>query len=794
MTKNKLHTFINITGMMVAFASSIFILLLVYNHFTYDDFQQNKDRIYKVYNYDIGPNGEEVSTAMAYPLTPALKAENIGITRATSVEQRGKLVRTGEKTLDMGTTLVDNDFFSMFSFPVVKGNAGSLLSNRSDAVLTETTAKKLFGNEDPIGKPVEVKLGGKWMRLNVSAVVQDPPMNSTIRFSLLARIEIAPDYPNIKDSWDNQNHPVYVQIADNTTKQQVESRLRSFTKKYRPTDVAAAKRDGYLPDKNGDYHSFRLISLGDIHFNNQLSDGSSASKAALYTLVLIGCVIVLIASFNFVNLNIGLSFTRSKEMGIRKCLGAEKQQIWLQVWGESFLMVFFSMVIAIALATLLATNFNQMFGGKLNVALLHEPPVIVILLALVFVVSFIASGYPSTIMAKLKTTEVLKGKITIKRRGGLRNALIVIQFVIAIVLICSTIIIYQQFNHLRTAPLGYNTSSIISIPVKNDENGAVIAAQMRTRLAAEPSVIAVSGGSTNLGVGEDHSTSATAICFSYGDKNICGQFMYGGYDFLKTIGIKPIEGQDFSMAYANDTLRRVIVSQNYAAQFGEKNIVGFSFHTDSSEPSMNVVGIIPDFQLMQLGSKQKPLVIELNRGPNLSYVWVRVNTSNPLVTMNKVKQVYASIEPDVEFKGSYVNENIDRWFAEEQNMARIFSIAAVIAIVLSCMGLFGIASIIIRQRVKEIGVRKVLGASVSSIISLVNREFLKPVLIAFIIAVPIAWWAMYEWLQSYSYRIEVQWWVFLLAGIAAVLITIVTVSYQSIKAAIANPVKSLRTE
>ncbi len=794
MAKNKLHTFINIAGMTVAFACSIFILLLVYNHFTYDNFQKNKDRIYKIYSYDISANGEEVTTAMSYPITRALKSENIGVVKATSVEQRGKLVRAGDKTLDMGTTLVDNDFFKMFSFRVIEGNATSPLSSAGDAVITETAAKKLYGKQDPIGKAVEVKLGGKWTRLNVSAVMQDPPLNSTIKFSLLARIEIDPDYAANKDNWDNQNHPVYVQLAANTTSKQAENRLRSFTKKYRPFDLAVDKQNGYLPDQNGDYNSFRLAPFNGLHFNSQAGDGNAASKPALFTLMLIGCVILLIASFNFVNLNIGLSFTRSKEIGIRKCLGAGKKQIWLQVWGESFLMVFLSMVIAIAIAALMAVNFNQVFGNKMNMDLLHNPVVIIILFALVLVVSFIASGYPSTIMAKLKATEVLKGKITIKRRGGLRNALIVTQFVIAIVLICSTIIIYQQFNHLRSAPLGYNTSSIISIPVKNDETGEAIASQMRTRLASDPSVVAVSGGSTNLGIGEDHSTSAMGICFTYGEKNICGQMMFADYDFLKTIGIKPLEGKDFSTTDANDSLRRVIVSQSYAAQFGKKNVVGLSYYSDSSAPKLNIVGVIPDFQLMQLGSKQKPLVIELNRSPNLSYIWVRVNTTNPKVTMDKIKQLYASLEPGVEFNGSYVDENIERWFTDERAMAEMFSIAAGIAIVLSCMGLFGMASIIIRQRVKEIGVRKVLGASLGSIVSLVGREFLKPVLIAFLIAVPIAWWAMYEWLQSYSYRVEVKWWVFLVAGFAAVLITIFTVGYQSIKAAMANPVKSLKTE
>lgn len=794
MAKNKLHTFINIGGMTVAFACSIIILLLEYNHFTYDNFHKNGNSLYKIYSYGIGPNGDKVSTAMPYPLTAALKSENIGIIRATSVEQRGKLIRTGDKTLDMGCTLVDADFFNMFSFPVLKGYASAPLSSLSDAVLTETSAKKLFGNADPIGKQVEVKLGGKWTSLRVSAVAKDPPLNSTIKFSLLARIEIDPDYASNRNNWDNQNHPVFVQIATNTTQHQVEQRLRSFTKKYRPVDLAAARHDGDVADENGDYNSFRLASLKGLHFNNEAGDGNSASKDALYTLMLIGCVIILIASFNFVNLNIGLSFTRSKEIGIRKCLGAEKKQIWFQVWGESFLMVLFSMIVAIAVADVLAANFNQVFGNKMNTSLLHDPVVVAILLLLVLIVSFIASGYPSAVMARLKTTEILKGKITIKKRGGLRNALIVTQFVIAIVLICSTIIIFQQFDHLRTAPLGYNTSSIISIPIKNDEKGEAIASQMRTRLASDPSVVSVSGSSTNLGIGEDHSTSAIATCFTIGEKSICGQMLSADYDFLKTLGIKPTEGGDFLTTYANDTLRRVIVSQSYAAQFGEKNIVGYSYYSDSSEPKMNIVGVIPDFQLMKLGSKQQPLFIELNRSPYLNYILVKVNTTNPLVTMNKLKSVYASLEPGVEFNGSYVDDNIQRWFADEQNMARLFSIAAAIAIALSCMGLFGIASIVIRQRVKEIGVRKVLGAPVGSIISLVSREFLKPVFIAFLIAVPIGWWAMHRWLESYAYRVTIHWWVFVLTGFVAVAITILTVGFQSIKAAIANPVKSLRTE
>lgn len=794
MRKNKLHTFINIGGMMVAFACSVFILLLVYHHFSYDDFEVNRNNIYKVYGYSIRSNGEETGTSMAYPLTAALKAENTGVERVTAITNRGRLVRYGDKTLDMSTTMVDPDFLKMFSFPVISGNAVNPLSSVGNAVLTQRSADKLFGTENPVGKPIEVKLAGKWQRLTVSAVVKDFPENSTIKFSLLARTELDPDYATISNTWDNQTHPVYVQLKDNVTQQQAESRLRLLSKKYRPEDAAAEKKNGYIADKNGDYHSFRLLPLTQEHFSPGLSNSSSVNKTFLYVLILISCVILLIASFNFVNLNVGLSFTRTKEIGIRKCLGAGKRQIWLQVWGESFIMVFAAMLMAIVIVALLIKNLNSTFDNAMDAGLLLNPTVGTILFILMITVSFIASGYPSSVMAKLKTVEILKGKITAKRPGMLRNALIVTQFVIAIVLMCCTIIIYQQFNYLRSAPLGYNTTSLITIPIKNDDKGRTIISQLRTRLAAQASVISVTGSNVNLGIGADHSSSTSITCFNYGDKTICGQTINVDYDFLKTLDVKPVSGHDFSMDYAYDTGTTLIATESYAEQFGKNTTAGFSYYADSTQPKLTIAGIIPDIRLKSFNEQQKPLAIFLSKSRDMTYAWIKVNTQNPVATMNLIKKTYASVEPGVEFNGSYVNENIDRMYRSEQLMADLFTAAAGIAIILSCMGLFGMASIVIRQRVKEIGVRKVLGASVNGIIALVSKEFIKPVIVALLIAVPCAWWAMSKWLQSYALRVSIEWWVFILAGIAAVVITACTISVQSIKAAMANPVKSLRTE
>ncbi len=794
MRKNKLHTFINIGGMSVAFACSIFILLLVYRHLTFDAFELNRNHIYKVYNYAIGPNGEETSTSMAYPLTQALRKENIGIDKVTSINTRGRLARYGNKTLDMSTTMVEPDFLQMFTFPVVKGNAVNPLSSISNAVLTQNAADKLYGKENPIGKPVEVKIGGEWHRLIVSAVVKDFPDNSTIKFSLLARTELDPDYASISNLWDNQNHPVYVQLKNNVTQQEAERSLRFLAKKYRPEDAASENKSGYIADKNGDYHSFRLLPLTQEHFSPGLSNTGSVPKVFLYVLILISCVIVLIASFNFVNLNVGLSFTRTKEIGIRKCLGAGKQQIWLQVWGESFMMVFISMLLAIIFVALLVRNFSSAFDGAIDAGLLLNPIIIGILFMLMIMVSFIASGYPSSIMAKLKTVEILKGKIALKKPGALRNGLIITQFAIAIVLMCCTIIIFQQFNYLRSAPLGYNTTSLISIPIKNDENGRHIVAQMRTRLATQASILAVTGSDVNLGIGADRSSSTSVTCFTYGDKPICGQTINVDYDFLKTLHITPVSGHDFSTNYAADSSPMIIATQSYANQFSKNTVAGFSYYADSSLPKITIAGIIPDIRLKSFNEEQKPLAIFLSKTKNMSYVWIRVNTNNTAATMDLIKKTYAGIEPGVEFNGSYVSENIDRMYRSEQTMANLFSVAAGIAIVLSCMGLFGIASIVIRQRFKEIGVRKVLGATTVSIVALVSKEFLKPIIIALVIAIPIAWWLMSKWLQDYALRVNIEWWVFVLAAIAAILVTALTVSFQSIKAAIANPVKSLRTE
>lgn len=797
MKKNKLHSFLNITGMSVAFMCSILLLLSVYRDFSFDQFHENKDKLFKVYNFQNKPEGVELSNTMGYPMGPSLKAENIGIEKSTRIKYGGGKVRYKEKELELSTIFVDNDFFSMFSFPVIKGNRTAPLGNVSDIVLSEESASKIFSpGEDPVGKTIEIHAGGSWKRLIVSSVIETKPQNSSINYAALARIELDDNYPAQKDKWFVQHHSVYVQLKANTTQANVEQRLRAFAKKYTftPENEAELKKRGYKPDARGDMEAIRLLPISDIHFNAEIGTGNTTSRSFLYILILTAVVILVIACFNFINLNIGVSFTRSKEIGIRKCLGAGKSQVWLQIWGESLITAFVAMLIGIIASLLLVKGFNKLFVTRIDSSLLYQPQIILLLIAILILVSFFAGSYPAFVMTRLKTVEILKGKISMKSNGLFRNTLVAVQFMIATVLICTTIVIYQQFQHLRKAPLGYNTHSIVSVPINDEANGKNIVQQMRMRLASQSSVVGVTGTSINLGMGTDGSVSKWSSSFGYKGKEVQTSWLTADVDFLKTMGITPKEGRDLSSNYMSDTAHAVIVTESMAKQLTEGSAVGLAFFSDSSNPKWNVVGVIPDFHLYSMHEATEPMTIRVTEGKGMSYALIRVKSGNPSATMDMIKSVYAEVEPGKEFKGSFVNENVDRWYENEKRLSKMFSIAAGVAIVLCCMGLFGITLIVIAQRVKEIGVRKVLGASVMGIAVLVSKSFIRPVIVAILVASPIAWWIMQKWLQDFSYRITISWWMFALTGFVALSIAIMTISYQAIKAALANPVKSLRTE
>jgi putative ABC transport system permease protein len=415
------------------------------------------------------------------------------------------------------------------------------------------------------------------------------------------------------------------------------------------------------------------------------------------------------------------------------------------------------------------------------------------------VVSFLAGGYPAWLVARFKTVEVLKGKISVHRSSLLRNGLITLQFIVASLLICSTIVIYRQFDHLRSAPLGLDQESVISIPLKKGENAGRYIAALRAELASQPRVLDVTGSSINIGIGEDGGLSNHGIGFNYKDKVVNTCVVTVDFDYLKTLGMQPLQGRDFSPDFPLDTssaVENVVITESVAKQFGERNVLGLSFFPgDSTQPRWNIVGVIPDVHLYSVLDNVNSITLQMRKqSAGLGYIFVRVRTDNPREAMDLVKASYKKLEPDNVVNASWLSENTRRWYESEERLSNIFFTAAGIAIVLSCLGLFAIVFLVMEQRRKEIGVRKVLGASVGQLTTLLARDFIRLVLLAFVLATPIAWFFLNRWLNDFSYRISIGWWIFPLTGVLTLLIALLTIGLQTVKAAFANPVESLRSE
>lgn len=795
--RSKSYATINVAGLAVAFCICLFLFLTAYLQLTYDSFHKDGDRIFQTYLVSNDPEKMVKSGTMSMPLMPALKADFPELEAATRfITIRKSLIEYKGNYFDKAVYLTDPDFFKLFSFPLLKGNPDNALRNLSNIVLSENTAKTIFGDQDPMGKAVLVSNDGKQKQYIVSGILGDAPSNSTIQYDALIRTENLPNYQDTKDQWYSNFLQVFVKLPAKISQETFEQRLKPFVAKYYAGALDDLKKKGAKPDERGDLFALRLQKIPNIHFDRNINDGRGAPIALVYVLLGIASFILLIACINFINLSIARSFTRAKEVGVRKSLGALKKQLFVQIWGESTLICFAGFAIGLLLAYLLLPTFNATFQSKLALDSMFQPGFIALIFGLFLVVTLVAGGYPAWQMARFNTVEVLKGKISLKRPGVLRNSLIVSQFSISTLLACCTIIALQQVDYLREQPLGFQQEQVISIPVGNQVDGRLVLQRLRSKLTGDPTVLSITGSGLNLGRGKDHVSSRIGYGFKYKGNDVSTDWLLVDYDYLKTLSIKLKAGRDFDRTYATDSTNRVIITESMAKAMGETNPVGKFLRddTDTTASAPQIIGVVPDFHLYSLADDQKPITMYLSNNEPIRYLFVRVAPQNLAASMNKLQRVWKEIAPQSEFIGSFLDENVDAWYQNEEMLSRIFSLASGIAILLSCIGLFAVALMVIEQRTKEIGIRKVLGASTPSIVIVLSKDFVKLILIALAIAIPLSWFGMQKWLDNYPYRIGISAWVFVLVGLAAILIALVTVSFHSIKAALMNPVKSLRAE
>ena len=781
--KNKLYAFVNIAGLAVGITSCLLIGIYIWHELSYDRFHQNGDRIARVtWEYNFG-DAKTKTASTGTKVGPQLSRTFPEVEGYVRLLKYPRFVQYGEKSFDEKAFLyADSAFFSMFSFSLISGDMATVLDAPEKLVVTESTAKKYFGAENPIGKTL--KVGGTKSFL-VTGICKDPPGNSQIQFDFVGSFTTL--NASKEEKYNEANYATYLLLNEQTSVKELQPKITAFATKV-------GKEEMKLEGNN--YMTFHLEPLTSVHLHSKL-DGFEPNSNILYTYILgaVAFLILLIAGVNYTNLSTAQSVGHSTEVGIRKVLGAARKQVFNQFILESFIITVLSVLLALGLSFLLLPYFNELAGKSLERSVLVAPVTLIGLLILSVLIAFTAGAYPSFVLSNGKIIKILKSGFKLRGSNGLRKTLIIVQFVISIFLIAATTIILQQLSYIQKKDLGYNKEQVIVLPMDNrvfehyDD--------VKSVLAAHPNILSVAGAyeePTHIDWGDGISAGA------HGEtKRLTVNAIPVDEDFVKTLGLKIVAGSDFSDAdvKAFDTSNggqnlhhSYMLNESAAKALGwtPEEAVGKIISKGTDGP---VKAVVKDFHFRSFHEAIGPLLIFLDKRM-VQTIFVKASGNIPEVLIH-LQGVWKQ-RADRPFEYHFLDEDFDALYRTEQRTAGVFTTFAMLAIVLACLGLFALTAYAMVQRTKEMGIRKILGATVTNILTLVSKDFIVLIIIAMIIAIPIAWLAMSKWLENFVYKTEVHWWVFGLAGIATLIIALITISLQAIKTALANPVKNLRTE
>lgn len=778
--KNKMFSFINILGLTLGITVCMMIFLFIMNEFSFDNFHKDGNRIYRVMRgfYD---NGSLRSVSyLSAPYAPALANDfKDEIEKAVRVNPTDGLVTINNRSFHERKIYdVDSDFFSLFSFPLIKGDPASVLKYPNSVVLTETTAKKYFGSvSNAMDKVIELD---KSLKLKVTGIARDVPSNSHLYFDLIVPLSnyINRDYMKV---WINNMMFTYVKLAPHVTQSQIDKQLPRFMDKYMGSDMK----------KYGFHFTLSLQPLKNVYFENAAFDEvKHGDKTVVYIFLSIAVLILLIACINFTNLSTVRAVERSKEVGLRKVLGALRNNLVWQFIGESILLTTISCVLSVGLLLLCMPWYNQVLGYSLTVSW-NALPIYLFLVGVIFVVGFLAGSYPAFVLSAFSPVEALKSKLKLGKGGAaFRQVLVVIQFSISVFLIIGTIIIIKQMSYVKNKQLGYNKEQTVVLRIDNNDiyNNML---QFKHELEGNSHVQSVSIMSGEPGGFFD--------VFQFDVEGHSERWRsrteFADFEYVKTLGLKIIAGRDFSSQYPTDTTDAVLINQAAAANLGwtpEQAIGRWIQNTVRDSTKRRVIGVVNNFNFLSLKENMDALVISPAMDRRVALI--RMKPGNLPSTLAAIKNAYSKAAPQYPFEYTFLDQKFDELYKKDLRQQTILTVFAGLAIFVACLGLFGLASFTATKRFKEIGVRKVLGSSVQNIVILLSKDLLKPVLIATCIAIPFGYYAMNQWLQNFAYKTTLHWWVFVLAAFITFGIALITVSIKAIKAAIATPVKSLRTE
>jgi putative ABC transport system permease protein len=787
--RNKSYTLINTLGLSVGIAACLLIFLVVQFESSFDNFHPKKDSIYRVGTEFHNQDGVSYSAGVAFPVATALRIDFPQIKEVASVYQQG-----GEITVEDGNSqkklqedhfyYAEPQFFNVFNFPFLEGDIKSALTDPNSAVLTQTTAEKYFGNwKNAIGKTI--KYDNKTL-YTVRGILKNIPHNSDFPLSVVVSYSALQNtgVKNNLSDWVSTFGQAYtfVVLPRDLPVNKFNAELKNFAKKHKPAEYAS--------------DSFIAQSLSEIHYDDRFGNfnGHTFSHSLIKALSLIGIFLIIIACVNFINLATAQAVNRSKEVGVRKVLGSNRWQLAVQFLAETALIVFVALILSICIAGMALPYLNKLLEVQMTMSFMANPAIILFVVATAIIVTLLSGIYPAVILSGFNPITALKSKITAKMIGGisLRRALVVLQFAIANVLIIGMIIVVSQMEFFRNASLGFDKAAIINVPVPSDSISHTKVDYIRNQLLANKDIKNVSfsfespssESNWNSDFKFDHSNKSTAFS---------ANLKWADPDYFKTYNLQFVAGRPY---YPSDTVREFVVNEMLLKKLGvtnPKDAIGKQVDFWDGRKVGNIVGVIKDFNSYSLREPMAPVL--LSTWTDVYHtISIKIKPGTEKTVLAYVQKLWTDTYPDYVYDYKFLDQTIKNFYKQEDQLSQLYKIFAGIAIFISCLGLYGLVSFMAVQRTKEVGIRKVLGASVRNIIYLLSKEFTVLVIIAFIISAPIAWYIMNKWLQNYTYRIPLSASIFVIAIVSSVVIAWITVAHRAVKAAIANPVDSLRSE
>lgn len=789
-TKNKIYTVLNIAGLSLGLTCFVFITSWIKDELSYDAFHSKADRIVRVVSKSTTSSEIFEQAVTSAPLANALKTDFPEVESTVRLQNKGAIVKYGNVQADeSGILFTDPSFFNIFDYQLLQGNPAIALNDPYAIILTKTMAKKYFGNDDPVGKTIMIYLfdsTGRGAPYKVTGILPDAPKNAHFTFNFLVSFKTFETYsPGAAAEWGKNGNYTYLLLRDKSDITKLQLKLPAFAQKH--DEKKAEYADNRL--------DFSLQPLSSIHLTSHLryEIAATGNMQNIYIFATIAFFILLIAGINYTNLTTARASERAKETGIKKVLGAAKTQLVFQHCIESLVIAFISLIIAFMIAWVLQPVFFQLSGKDL---LLFQSSDLLPFLFLVTLILGILSGiYPAIIIMKYKPVEVLKGKL-LSTSGGiwLRRSLVVLQFTISIVFIAGILIVNSQLKYIQHKNLGYNKDALLTLKTNGNSDIIQNYEAFKNDILANPLVTGITTSNATLagGLGNRGITTISGK----GDKitSIIYNLKADQY-YIDVYRIQMAAGRNFYENILADSLS-YIINEAAVKSFGWKNA------TEAINKPLNavglegkIIGVVKDFHYNSLHQQVEPMVIMPNlAGQRFSQISIRVSMADPQKAIDLITKAWNKDFQGALMEYNFMDKKLNEQYLSEERFSKFFFYFSILSLLIACLGLLGLTSFMVHQKIKEIGIRKVLGASVGNIVYMLSKDFVALILIAFVAATPVTWWIMHKWLQSFAYRINISSWVFAVAGISVLLIALITVNLQAIKAAIANPVKALRAE